>query len=159
MLRATLYKGATIVFQNGFTFAKSLEGNIELRRCTVLVSVPASMETVRLQMRDRFADVLGRLRYIEVGAGSLAPSQRALLVGESPETRIVNTWGSSETGGALFVSVGEVVRGEGSLACATGKPVEGIDVKIIDANSDGVGRLALKGDMTMSGYWGRSDLT
>lgn len=71
VLRTALYVGATIVIQNGFTFAKELERNITDFACTALVSVPASIDLIMRQMQEQFAEILGRLRYIEFGAGSL----------------------------------------------------------------------------------------
>ncbi len=72
VLRSLLYLGATIVLQNGFTFAKELENNIRNYNCTGLVTVPASLEVVYRQMQEHFSEIIGSLRYLEVGAGSLS---------------------------------------------------------------------------------------
>ena len=70
VLRATLYQGATVILQNGFTFAKAVEDNIEKFNCTAMACVPASYEVMKSQMQDAFSLVLSKLKYIEFGAGS-----------------------------------------------------------------------------------------
>ena len=164
-LRSGLYLGAVVILQNGFTFAKELETNVMTYGCTALVSVPASMETVRMQMQDRFAEILGRLRYIEVGAGSLSVAQRKRLTEMLPNTVIHNTWGSSETGGALFLNVSEEAQHPAHIE-SIGKPLPHIEVRTLDAEGQPFassklfpGRLTLRGDMQMSGYWQREEQT
>lgn len=164
-LRAILYKGATVILQNGFTFSKEIENNLDLYQCTALAVVPASVETIAGQMQSRFPEIMGRFRYIEVGAGSLSMEQRKRLVMQLPDTVIYNTWGSSETGGVLFLNVTEVIRDSVKVQ-AVGKPLPCVEVKVLDENGEGIvsdkehpGRMALKGDMQMAGYWNRSALT
>lgn len=166
VLRATLYQGATVILQNGFAFAKEIETNQETFKCTALAAVPASMEILRSQMQDKFEEILGRFRYIEVGAGSLTIAQRKRLTKQLPNTVIYNTWGSSESGGALFTNVTDVSQNESRIA-TVGKPLSCVQVKVLDENGneikesspDKAGRMALKGDMLMAGYWNRNELT
>ena len=165
VLRAVLYQGATVILQNGFTFAKEIENNVEQYQCTAMAAVPASLETVRSQMQDRFVPVLGKLRYIEVGAGSLTTGQRLLLTQALPDTVFYNTWGSSETGGALFLNVTEAVRDSQKIK-AVGKPLPCVKVQVLDpmgvpmkSDASHPGRMSLRGDMIMSGYWNQEELT
>lgn len=165
VLRATLYRGATVVLQNGFAFAKEIENNQTAFSCTALAAVPASMEILRGQMQDRFQEILGKFRYIEIGAGSLTIEQRKRLTKQLPNTTIYNTWGSSETGGALFTNVNEVVKEDAKVG-TIGKPLDCVKVKVLDetgkelaSDKDHPGRMALKGDMQMAGYWHREELT
>ena len=67
--------------------------NITEYECTGLVSVPASIEVVYRQMQDKFSDIMGRLRYMEFGAGSLSYDMKKKLVKALPNTIIYNTWG------------------------------------------------------------------
>lgn len=165
-LRTILYVGGTAVLQNGFTFARDLEVNISEHGCTAMCSVPASLELVRGQMQDRFSEIIGQLRYLDIGAGSLSVRQRKDFSALLPDTRIMNTWGSSETGGALFTDVHLVTEKCPEKIAAIGKPGEGIEVRITDAegremvrtDEEHPGKLSLKGGMVMSGYWKRDDL-
>ncbi len=165
VLRAVLYAGATVVLQNGFAFAREVELNQANFDCTALAAVPASMEILRGQMQDKFAEILRRFRYIEVGAGSLTLDQRNRLTQELKGTTIFNTWGSSETGGALFVNVTEVANDPVKIQ-AVGKPLPCVEVRVLDeegrvfkSDKDHPGRMSLKGDMQMAGYWNQEELT
>lgn len=157
VLRTALYVGATVVIQNGFTFAKELERNIVDFACTALVCVPASIDLIMRQMQEQFVGILGRLRYIEFGAGSLSYDMKKKLVSLLPQTTIFNTWGSTETGGAIFLNVSE----RPDKYMALGKPIAGVTLKVVDKDGqevkardiDTAGRMVLKGDMQMAGYY------
>jgi len=157
VLRTILYIGASAVIQNGFTFAKELEVNITEYECTGLVSVPASIEVVYRQMQDKFSDIMGRLRYMEFGAGSLSYDMKKKLVKALPNTIIYNTWGSTETGGAIFLNVSEYPDKLTSI----GKPINGVELKVVDENGNTIeardintaGRMVLRGQMQMAGYY------
>ena len=69
VLRAVLYSGATLVLQNGFTFAKEVENNIEAYHCTGMACVPTSYEVMKSQMQDMLVPVLSKLSFMEFGAG------------------------------------------------------------------------------------------
>ncbi len=161
--RSLLYLGATIILQNGFTFAKELENNIETYHCTGLVTVPASLEVVYRQMQEHFSEIMGKLRFIEAGAGSLSLGMKQKLLQELPDTKIINTWGSTETGGAIFLNLSEHPDKLESL----GRPIDGVEVKTVDMEGhevaahdiDSAGRMALRGPMVMMGYYGMSELT
>lgn len=166
VFRACLYLGATAILQNGFTFAKEIEKNLDRFECTSLAVVPASMEMIARQMQDRFSDTMGRFRHIEVSAGSLTVEQRKRLVKQLPDTIIHNTWGSSESGGVLFLNVSDTVRNHMDKVAALGRPVNGIEIITLDeegnafsSDSAHPGRMAIRGDMQMIGYWNKSGLT
>ncbi len=165
VLRAVLYRGGSVILQNGFTFAKEIENNLNEYQCTGLVVVPASIETISRQMQGCFAEIIGRFRYIEVSAGSLSVEQRKRLTKQLPNTIIYNTWGSSESGGALFLNVTEAVSDPEKVR-ALGKPLSCVQLKFLDEAGNEIsggsghpGRMAIKGDMQMSGYWGQEGLT
>ena len=157
VVRATLYLGATLVLQNGFTFAKNIEENITRYHCSAMVSAAASIKLLEQQMGERFVPVMGRLRYMEFSAGSLTLDQRRRLVESLPGTTIHNTWGSTETGGALFLNVSENPSKIGSI----GKPIEGVKMQAVDGQGNPVqavdvntaGRMRLQGPMQMQGYY------
>lgn len=166
VVRAVLYKGASLVLQNGFTFAKEVENNVTKYSCNSMACVPASYEVMRGQMQDKFAEVLGGMRFIEFGAGSLSIQQRRTITDLIPDVTIFNTWGSSESGGAIFCNVSDVVKDEKYIG-ALGKPLSGkVQVKILDTDGNEIessesnpGRMSLKGDMQMVGYWKNEEET
>lgn len=160
VLRAVLYSGATLVLQNGFTFAKEVENNIEAYHCTGMACVPTSYEVMKSQMQDMLVPVLSKLSFMEFGAGSLTIRQRKEIMELMPHLQVYNTWGSSESGGAIFCNVTEVVKDPVKIA-SLGRPLAGkVEVKIMDSDGnamksgvDNPGRMAIKGDMQMAGYW------
>lgn len=166
VLRSVLYQGATLILQNGFTFAKEVESNVNAYNCTALACVPASYEVMRRQMQDAFVPVCSRFRYIEFGAGSLSVKQRKEITSLLTDTLIYNTWGSSESGGAIFCKVSEVVKDSVKVG-SLGRTLEGkVSVKFLDEEGCPVrtsaghpGRMALKGDMQMAGYWNMPETT
>lgn len=166
VLRSCLYMGATVVLQNGFTFAKEIENNLERFACTSIAIVPASVETIAKQMQDKFPEIMGRFKYIEVSAGALTTEQRKRLVAQLPNTIIHNTWGSSETGGVLFLNVTDTVHNRLDKIATLGKPISGAEIKTIDDKGNSIesdpshpGRMAIKGDMNMIGYWNKPELS
>jgi long-chain acyl-CoA synthetase len=109
-----------------------------------------------------------------VGAGSLSLRQKKEYDALLGNTRIVNTWGSSETGGAIFLDLHEAAgadRGqedrEGGRVTSIGKPLGGVQIRVLDGEGRPMehtdrahpGRLALRGDFVMSGYWNRPGQT
>ena len=165
VLRAVLYRGATIIFQNGFTFATEIEKNITTYDCTALAAVPASYEVMKSQMQDKFVQILNKLRYMEFSAGSLSIKQRKEITTLLPDVQIFNTWGSSETGGVIFCNVNEVVKSDKKVGML-GKCHPSTQIKVIDSNGNTIksdeknpGKMVLKGDMQMSGYWKMPELT
>jgi long-chain acyl-CoA synthetase len=168
-LGAALSQGATVVLQNGFSFPGDLQENLQRYGCTRFAAVPASIELLRNSLGDRFYKIMHPFKSIEVSAGALSLSQRVWLTGILPETEIWNVWGSSETGGALFLNVSAAARsGKDSRMNAAGMPCNGIAAGICredgviaadETGSSGTGRLALKGAMLLSGYWGQPELT
>lgn len=166
VLRAVLYAGGTIVLQNGFTFAKEAENNINAFHCTGMACVPTSYEVMKSQMQDMLVPVLSRLSFIEFGAGSLTVRQRHEITELMPKLQIYNTWGSSESGGAIFCNVNEAVK-DPVKAASLGRPLAGrVEVKIMDPDGNTIrsdlnnpGRMAIKGDMKMAGYWNNPEAT
>lgn len=163
VLRACLYIGAAVVLQNGFTFAKNIEDNIKKYHCTGMVSAAASMELIERQMQGRFSEVIGSLRYIEFSAGSVSLEGRRRLLKLLPDTEIHNTWGSTETGGAIFLNLSKHPEKIGSI----GHPCPGIEMQAVSPDGEVVqardintaGRMMLKGPMQMKGYYRMPEIT
>lgn len=99
---------------------------------------------------------LGALRVAGTGAARMAPAQVAELkarLGVPVVVRYTSTESSLGTGTVLTSSDDEV-------ATTVGKPVPGVELKIVDdADTDvapgGVGRVLLRSEAAMKGYWGR----
>lgn len=161
VFRSALYAGAEVVLQNGALFFDELERNIKKNHCTGLAYITVGIEMMLSQLgEEKTADILGGLRYMEFSAGALPLNMRQRLCGLLKNTDILNTWGSTETGGALFINVSKDEN-----TASAGRTINGAEAAVTDAEghisrSKGIsGRLALKGDMLMSGYIGAPELT
>lgn len=162
MMRTALYVGATIVLQSGFMFAKELETNINEYHCTCLACVPSALQIIYQQAGERYTEFLGKLRYIEFSTGALDVTARKRLSDELPNTKIINSWGSTETGGVLFIEI----QSEKQKITSAGRPVEGVEIKVVNeqgkeiiSSKENPGRLAMSGDMIMSEYCNNPVLT
>ncbi len=163
VLRAMLYAGGTVVLQNGFMFLKETRRNIEKFGCTGIAVVPALVERLYHSLGMEFAHVFGVLDHMEISAGSLSEDMKQKLLQLIPAVHIFNVWGSSESGGVIFLDVTAHQKHLGSL----GIPAEGVEIKMVDSGGrmicadspEHAGRMALRGKMLMSGYFKRDDLT
>lgn len=161
VLRAALFTGESICLQNGFSFAKEFLDNIEINKCNCLACVSSGFEMLRQQIGERLFLYISKLRYVEFSAGAASEELRKELSGKCPDVQIFNTWGSSETGGALFINT--TLRKD--KIWSAGAPINDIEIAILDdkynflsKDGDSIGRLALRGPMLLSGYY-NSELT
>jgi long-chain acyl-CoA synthetase len=118
---------------------------------TVLVGVPSM-----------YAGWLGS------GAAARAPGLRLCVSGGAPlapdlldaceaalGTRLLEGYGLSETSPvASFNRLGDRRR-PGSI----GRPVDGVEMTLLDPSPEGVGEIAIRGHNVMKGYWNRPDET
>ena len=161
VLRTALSMGAGVVLQDGLAFAQVTERNLTRFGCTAMTCVPTAADLLRDQMGAHFAEVFGRLRYLEFGAGSVSVPMKQALIRELPGVRLINTWGSSETGGAIFLEFSAHPDKLDTL----GRPVAEIAISMLDDkgafvvahDAKSAGRLALRGEMCMSGYYERPE--
>lgn len=94
----------------------------------------------------------GALRYMISGA---APMEPAIIEGfVSLGIQFIEGYGLTETSPVCSVNpIGKIKIG------SVGKPLYGVQVKIIDPGSDGIGEIAVKGDNIMRGYYKNPEQT
>jgi long-chain acyl-CoA synthetase len=156
VLRAVLYAGATVVLANGFNSLKSLYGFIHEHACTGMCCVPAAMSLLYQQTRGAIHRLLGSLSYIECCTAPLSRDLKERLLADLPTTRIINSYGSTEAAGVLYIDY----RAHPEKLGSVGSPSPGVTVSIVDeacheiaSSPEHPGRLAIGGDVVMSGYW------
>lgn len=158
VLRALLYVGATVVLQNGFLFLKETLFNIENYNCNGMASVPASMDKLMRTMDEEgFKELFAGMKYVEISAGSLSVASKIRILKMLPNADIYNVWGSSETGGAIFLDIRRSLQHISSL----GIPERGCEISFVteegkEISADSVknaGRMIMSGPMCMSGYY------
>lgn len=163
-LRTVLYVGGTAVLQNGFTFIKELEENLRNYHCTGMAIVPAAMEKLYRSLGERFKEIFGMFKHLEVGAGSLSVEMKQNLLSVIPQVNLYNVWGSTETtGGVIFLDVTHHPEHIGSI----GVPAKGAEIYMLDedgkvkdaVSAETAGRMAMRGSMQMQGYYKQEELT
>ncbi|MCI9173360.1 MAG: AMP-binding protein [Lachnospiraceae bacterium] len=160
VMRSALYRGETLVLQNGFSFARELQENVFQWNCNCMAAVNAGFGMLQQQMGGRYREVFSRMRYIEFSAGAVPAEKRKQLAQDLPGVRLYNTWGSTETGGGLFLEF----SARTDKIQSAGKAIHDIQIKIVGNQGEKLaegeyGRLALKGSALMKGYFKDPELT
>lgn len=162
-LRTILAIGGTAVLQNGFAFAKVLQNNIKQFSCTCMTCVPAAIRVLYQQSKGHLYEILGTLRYMEFCTAPLDLEMKQILLEQLPNTTLLNSYGSTESAGAVYLDFSK----KRDKLLSIGKAVSGVQVKIVDdfkrpiphSSRDCSGRLAILGEMNMSCYWNAPELT
>ncbi len=151
-----LYKGGTIVMQRRFRAAEILKA-IETYRVTV-AEPPATTLRIILEQCDLKEYDLSSVRCWFTGGERVPVS----LIKDYRERGITisQIYGQSETSTVAWLPTAEAYRKMGSV----GIPVFHGDVRVV--NKDGekvkpgeIGEIVVSGPITMSGYWGKPELT
>lgn len=164
-LRRLMFAGGTIVLQDGMSFGIITENNIKNNKCNELALVPTYYDIMKNQMKDRLPEILSNIKRVDFSSGMLSVRQRKELSKLLPNAQIISIWGTSETGGILFIDINEVSCDDTKIA-TIGKNYSNTLVKIVgnDGNevigdSTSPGKISIKTDAIMSGYWKNIELT
>lgn len=180
-----IYSGSTITFNEGL---KHIQKNLAEVGPTVLVTVPLLLENLHKKIweninkkpgmkvlvnfmmilgstlkftgidirRAMFASIHrkfgGRLRLIVTGAAAVDPKVSAGL--ERFGLKVLQGYGLTECS-PLVIGERDGFYGNGSI----GLPLPGIEVRIDNADCNGVGEIVVKGDNVMLGYYKNSEAT
>ena len=125
-----------------------------------MIAVNAGFEMLQQQMGEDYKNCFKDMRYIEFSAGAVPANKRRQLVEDLPNVRLHNTWGSTETGGGLFL---EFSANKDKIESA-GAAINDTEAAVLDNDGNIVpigeyGRLALKGKALMLGYYQDPKLT
>jgi fatty-acyl-CoA synthase len=146
----TILSGATLVMQQQFEPEQAL-GLIERERVTVCHGVPTMFQ---LLMRDpSFGS--WNLSTVRTGIVAGSPVSAELVQRIRQWNNVQIAYGLTETGPTVSITRfedDEVKRSE-----TVGKPIPGVEVKLVETENDGdpsaaVGELAVKGPTVMAGY-------
>ncbi|MBE3002393.1 AMP-binding protein [Nocardiopsis sp. HNM0947] len=146
---ACLLRGATMVLQPVFRAEETLH-LVEAERITVLPGPPTIyttlLDTPGLAERD-----VSTLRLAVTGAASV-PVRLVERVRTELGMHVVTAYGLTESCGTVTVcSLGD---GDTTVATTSGRPIEGVDVRISDA-----GEVLVRGHNVMRGYLGEEAAT
>lgn len=143
--------GGTLIITGGMKDLESFFKALDYP-CTKMATflVPASLRMLTLFAKERLHDYTHKLDFIETGAAPMSQSDMEQLCSILPNTRLYNTYASTETG---IISTHDYQH-DGCIAGCLGSAMKHSEI-IIQTN----GRIACKGKTLMKGYIGNLDLT
>lgn len=143
--------GATLIIVDGLKDINAFYQAFEYpapKMATFLV--PASIRILLQFSANRLAAIADKIDFIETGAAAISQADMELLCKLLPNSRLYNTYASTETG---IISTYNFNDGKCQAGCL-GKPMRHSEIIITDK-----GLIACKGDTLMSGYVGDPDRT
>lgn len=148
----TLYVGGTVEIIDGMrdlnAFFKIIERSLTNKVATFLV--PANIRILLALGRQKLESLANKIDFIETGAAPLAQSDMEKLCATLPQTRLFNTYASTETG---IIATFNFNAGE-CLAGCLGTPMTHSQLSITPD-----GRVRCSGPTLMTGYYDDPALT
>lgn len=146
----TLVRGGTVILQRGFSVSGFAEAAREYR-ATVSWMVPTMIGAL-LDAADLPAGALGSLETLIYSGAPMEPARVREALDRFGEI-LVQCYGQSEAPNTILV----LDKAEHRAAPdAAGRPFPGIEVRLLDAK-DGIGEIAVRGPLVMSGYLGMTE--
>jgi long-chain acyl-CoA synthetase len=126
---------------------------VERRRVTVFEGVP-TMYAALLNQPDRDRRDTSSLR-VCVSGGAALPLEVLHGFEAAFACVILEGYGLSETSPVASFNRADGVRKPGSI----GTPVPGVEMRLLDPSTEGVGEIAIRGHNVMKGYWRNAQAT
>ena len=158
----TLMVGGTVSIVDGlkdldafFCAVEEAEGRV------ATFMVPASIRMLMTFGADRMPLLAQKMEFLETGAAAMAQSDMEALCKALPQTRLYNTYASTETG---IVCTHNFNAGPCTAGCL-GPTMKHATLRIVGPDgqtmqaSETDGRVTVSGPMTMTGYLGDPELT
>ena len=156
-MNLTVKAGGTMALIERFEPASALE-SIQSNKCTILYGAPP-MFVVWAQMPNIRDYDLSSVRYIASGAAAL-PVKIMELFESMAGVPISEGYGLTEASPVVTTNAAGPVTRPGTV----GKPIPGVEVRIVDADGGEVepgtlGELICRGENIMKGYWKQPEAT
>ena len=160
---ANVLVGSAVVIMDGIVFIANLWKAIEKYNATGLTLVPASLAMIFKLSGDKISEYRDRLRYLQIGAAVLPPTDKEKLCELLPDTKLFDFYGCSEAGCVCTADYNEFKEKRRSLGKPTCNAIFRLlleDGSYADYPKTGVqGRLCYSGSMRMKGYWREPEMT
>ena len=148
--------GAALVIPSDARFPARALACFHASGVTGISAVPSSLVLFLARHREQLAQCGRRLRYLTIGTAPLPASSLAALRELLPATRLIITYGMTEASRVCWLDVTDPHAPFDPARI--GRPYPGVDLELVEAAGD-VGRLTVRSDMVMAGYWNRPDAT
>jgi long-chain acyl-CoA synthetase len=151
-LLLAVVKGTTLAFLNGRFDPVEVLDLIEQRRIASWAAVPTMVSRVvdELERSSGSRDV-SSLRALTMGASPVPPALRARVRQHFPSAGggLSTAYGLTEAGGAVASASGPVLE---ERAGTVGRVLRTVEVRIVDPDPDGTGRIWVRSPSVMVGY-------
>ena len=153
--------GATHVVLPGFRSNAAIEA-VQKYKVTALVLVPTMIGMLCETLRRQPAD-MSSIRRLSYGASPISTALLEQAMTALPNASFVQSYGQTELSPAATV-LDHADHIAGRLRSA-GRPIPGVDIKIVDPNNiselpqRAVGEVLVRGPGVMLGYWNQPELT
>jgi long-chain acyl-CoA synthetase len=151
-MNAAIKGGAMLSLIPRFEPGKALE-ILERDKVTVFEGVP-TMYGALLNHPDREKTDTSALKVCASGGAAL-PVELLHGFDEAFGCKVLEGYGLSETSPVASFNHPDKERKPGSI----GTPIEGVEMKLLEPNEEGVGEIAIRGHNVMKGYFNRPDAT
>jgi len=153
---AALSVGATLVLPRDLSFPADVLRQLHDARVSRISSVPSALAIILERHRAELAACAEHLCSLTMGTAPTPAGMLDTLRSVLPETRLITTYGLTEASRVCWLDV--TLPGSRKEIGAVGRPYAGLEVSLVE-ESDGIGRVVVRGDLVMVGYWGRPDIT
>ncbi len=159
-----LSAGATVVVCGKFD-PENILLQIEEHRVTHMILLPPTTYLRLLQSPAAKTRDLSSVRIVQSAAGAMTPEVIEDIYRVFPNAEINYGWGQSESGSGITMRITrEMLARRAPQLASIGKPMEGLEVRILDENGRDVargecGEAVVRTPAMMSGYFGQEELT
>ena len=153
-LYLNIYNGSTVIFIDGMIRIKTMFEYMAEYNVSSLYIPPAGILLLQQLSKNKLNEFKDSIDYVYTGSAPMQTIQQEYMRSCLPESRLFFSYGSSENGSVCLHRYDLYKK---DITCC-GKPCVGVDVIIIDDDfnllpSRKLGRIAIKSDMNMVGYF------
>jgi|LSQX01.2.fsa_nt_gb long-chain acyl-CoA synthetase len=161
-LYVSMFTGTTAVLFDGFMNLKGYFTYMEKYHVTSCHMPPSAIHMLVQLAAKKLSEFSDQLDHIHAGSAALPETDKEKISEILPDSRLIFAYGSSEAG---CVSLYDFASYQGKINCV-GKPNVNAEIFMVDddkkpykATKENPGRIAIKGDMVMQGYYKDEELT
>lgn len=149
--RLSLYTGAPLVLQDRWDAERALR-LVDEHGCVFTSAATPYLQDLLL-VAERVGGGLGTLRSFICGGAPVPPSLLEAARKHAPSTFVTVLWGMTEGTGTTCTTDSSVEQ----LTKTAGRPLDGLELTILQPDENGVGELAMRGPSVFLGYLGQEE--
>lgn len=152
--RCVLFKGGTLVFDNGMLNPVVMIRRIGEYLCDALSSVPSGFAMFFGRLESLLQRIGPQIRFVEIGSAAMPLDHKLKLIELLPNARICMHYGLTEASRSAFIEF----HGEQAKLDTVGRPSPRVDIMVADEYGRKVevmeqGEIVVRGAHVTAGYW------